>query len=61
MELYIKVSFWLGFVAQIIRFCEMLACDYPRKKPSESLGQAVALFLFTGGFMIWAGLLLWHK
>ena len=58
MELYIKVSFWLGIVALIIRVMTMAVRSWPHTK-TESLGEYVAATILSLAFTIWAGIALY--
>ena len=58
MELYIKISFWLGVIALIIRVLSLATCSWPRIR-SESLGSYVAATILSLAFTLWAGIVLW--
>lgn len=57
MELYIKVSFWIGAVALVLRLLLMCVATYPRQQ-EYSLGSDVAAVILQIGFGVWAGILL---
>lgn len=58
MELYVKVSFWIGVVG-IVCYSMMLICaDYPRLVET-SVGTDVVALLITIAVTLWAWRLIW--
>lgn len=58
MELYIKVSFWLGVVGVVLRMLLMCIASYPRTT-NYSLAEDNVYLLITIGSCIWAGSLVY--
>jgi hypothetical protein len=59
MELFIKLTFWLGVVCFTIRIIEMTVREWPEEREPKSLGQHVAETILGVGITIWAGILLY--
>ena len=60
MELYIKVSFWMGVVCLVLRVLTMAVREWPHKK-TESLGEYVGGTILSLAFVVWAGIVLWLR
>lgn len=60
MELYIKVSFWIGLIGTVIRLLEMGTVDWPQVRKPKTLGAHVMETILGIAILIWLGLLLWH-
>ena len=60
MELYIKVSFWLGVTMLIVRTITMGVRSWPHQK-TETLGEYIGATILSLAFIIWAGVVLWVR
>lgn len=60
MELYVKVSFWIGVFALLVRVITLSVRSWPHTK-TETLGEFVGLTILSLGFTIWAGIVLWVR
>ena len=60
MELYIKVSFWLGVVSLVLRVIIMAFREWPRQR-TQTLGEYVGEAILTLAFVVWAGIVLWVR
>lgn len=60
MELYIKISFWLGVVVTFIRLVEMSASEWPKERKPKTLGAHIAETIIGIAMCVWAGLVLWR-
>jgi hypothetical protein len=58
MNLYIKISFWLGIAGIVARALGMMISDYPRTV-KYSLGADVVLLILTIGLTAWAWVLVY--
>ncbi|WVH05501.1 hypothetical protein HHKILHMN_00021 [Vibrio phage vB_VpaS_PGA] len=58
METYVTVSFWMGVFALVINLLCILCVDYPKTK-QETLGMKLFQVLVGGGFVVWAGFLIY--
>lgn len=60
MELYIKVSFWIGVLGLLIRIGTMSTRQWPHTE-TKSLGEYVGEAIFSLAFVVWAGIVLWVR
>lgn len=58
MELYIKVSFWIGVVCFLLRTLILSLKSFPITR-DVTLGQYVAETMLSLAFTAWAGILIW--
>jgi hypothetical protein len=58
MNLYIKISFWLGIAGIVMRALTMMVSDYPRTV-KHSLGEDVVTLIREIGFAVWAWVLIY--
>ena len=58
MEIYIKVSFWLGLLGVGVNMIMLLVGKFP-KKHEVTLGETLFKILVGVGFAVWAGIILY--
>jgi|14BtaG_2_1085337.scaffolds.fasta_scaffold22662_5 hypothetical protein len=58
MEMYITVGFYIGIIALVINLLSLLVVDYPKTK-KETIGEKLFQIIVGGGFVVWAGFLLY--
>ena len=58
MEIYIKVSFWLGIFGIVVNMLILLSGDFPRIK-EITIGEILVKILLGAGFAVWAGIILY--
>lgn len=58
MELYIKVSFWMGIVALGLNLLSLMLEEYPKTR-RETVGFKTVQVLVGGAFVAWSGYLLY--
>ena len=58
MEIYIKVSFWLGLLGVGVNMITLLVGEFP-KKSEVTLGETLFKILVGVGFAVWAGIILY--
>lgn len=59
MELYVKVSFWIGFVCLLIRLAKLGVTEWPEERKPKTIGDHCAETILGLAFTIWAGICLW--
>lgn len=57
MELYIKISFWLGVITIVLISIIMVGSTYPRTS-RHSLGEDTVSLILNIAIAVWAGILL---
>ena len=58
MELYVKVSFWIGVVGLVVRLLFMLGGSYPRTSTNTAASDS-ALAMISAALVAWAWWLLY--
>ena len=59
MRAYILTSFCLGIIALIIKLVELGIYKWPHERTPLSMGEHISVAIFSFGFVIWAGIVLW--
>jgi len=60
MELYVKVSFWIGVVAVSLHLVVISLADFPTTTKTTLGGQLVKMII-SSAFLVWASYLLYWQ